>query len=227
MEKAIRHLPARCLLLALGFAAATSPAGAQSYPSGMIRIVSATAAGTPPDIVAASSQTSSPKARAGASSSRTSPAQSRLLEPPRLSSSRRTATPSSRSRLPSSAAPALLPNVGFSVGCRFRPGHQARQRLPRAGGQPVRSGELAARAGRPAETRARQADLLVRRLRHAGPSRRRDVQVADRRARDPRALPGASARHRRSAQWNEPLPVHLAAARWSIWSPPASCARLR
>lgn len=52
MEKAIRHLPARCLLLALGFAVAASAAGAQSYPSGMIRIIGGTAAGTPPDIVA-------------------------------------------------------------------------------------------------------------------------------------------------------------------------------
>ena len=39
------------LLSALGALATASPLGAQSFPSGMIRIVNGNAAGTPPDIV--------------------------------------------------------------------------------------------------------------------------------------------------------------------------------
>jgi len=47
-----RHLSRTGLsLLALGLAALASPAGAQPYPSSMIRIVVAGAAGTPPDVI--------------------------------------------------------------------------------------------------------------------------------------------------------------------------------
>src|SRR5262245_7453278 len=52
MQRATRHhfsLP--LLLAALGTLAMASPLAAESYPSGMIRIVNGNAAGTPPDIV--------------------------------------------------------------------------------------------------------------------------------------------------------------------------------
>ena len=51
---------------------------------------------------------------------------------------------------------------------RLRPGRQARKRLPRAGRQSGCSREILARAGRSAQARAGQADLFVRRFRHAG-----------------------------------------------------------
>jgi tripartite-type tricarboxylate transporter receptor subunit TctC len=47
-----RHLRrAGLALLALALPALASPVAAQSYPSNMIRIIGATAAGTPPDIM--------------------------------------------------------------------------------------------------------------------------------------------------------------------------------
>ena len=52
MQRATRHhfsLP--LLLAALGTLAMASPLAAESYPSGMIRIVNGNASGTPPDIV--------------------------------------------------------------------------------------------------------------------------------------------------------------------------------
>ena len=52
MRQLARHISAfRLLLLALGVVATVCPVGAQPYPSNMIRIVVPGAAGTPPDIV--------------------------------------------------------------------------------------------------------------------------------------------------------------------------------
>jgi tripartite-type tricarboxylate transporter receptor subunit TctC len=52
MRQLARHIsPFRLSLLALGVVATASPVGAQPYPSNMIRIVVPSAAGTPPDIV--------------------------------------------------------------------------------------------------------------------------------------------------------------------------------
>src|SRR5262245_35683749 len=52
VKRATRHrFPLPPLLALFGALATTSPLGAQSYPSGMIRVVNGNAAGTPPDIV--------------------------------------------------------------------------------------------------------------------------------------------------------------------------------
>jgi tripartite-type tricarboxylate transporter receptor subunit TctC len=48
---ALRPSPFWLSVLALAVSTTGSPGGAEPYPSSMIRIVSATAAGTPPDIV--------------------------------------------------------------------------------------------------------------------------------------------------------------------------------
>ena len=190
MEKAVRHLPAGCLLLALGFAAATSPAGAQSYPSGMIRIIGATAAGTPPDIVGriiANELAESEGWRVvvenkpgaiqtiGAAEALKQPADGYTIAVDRAAGFGRARPPAQRE---------------LSARHRFRAGDQARDAYHVLVVHPVGSGQVAVRARRAAQEPAGQADILVRRLRHARPSRRRDVQAANRRARDPRALPG-------------------------------------
>ncbi len=119
------------------------------------------------------------------------------------------------------------PQRRLSAGCRFCPGHQARERLSRAGRSSVRAGELAVRACRAAQTGARQAHLLVRRLRHARASGGRDVQAADRRARELmcptrrfRALSATCSMARITTSSSRRCPS-------SSWSIPASCVRSR
>ena len=226
LKRSFRHL-LLLTCLASATAAIASPASAQTYPSGMIRIVVPSprrhAAGHhgPPHCRA-----SSAKAKAGAPSSRTSPARSRRSGLPRCSGSPLTATPCFH-RLPASAAPALLPNVKLPARRRFCAGHQACIGIPRAGRPSLGASKVARRVRRAAQEPAGQADVFLGRLRHAGAPRGRNVQAADRRTRHPCALSGAAARDCRPDQRHKPVPVHHAAAGARSDRYRESCARSR
>jgi tripartite-type tricarboxylate transporter receptor subunit TctC len=122
MTKRLRRLsPTGVSAFALSIAIVSPPAGAQSYPSSMIRVVSATAPGTPPDIVARVIANelgeregwrviveNKPGAiqTIGAAEALKQPADGYTI----LSIA-----------LPSSAAPALLPNLSFRLDADFAP----------------------------------------------------------------------------------------------------------
>jgi tripartite-type tricarboxylate transporter receptor subunit TctC len=117
-----RHFsPLRLLWPALAALAMASPLGAQSYPSGMIRIVNGNAAGTPPDIVSrviANDLSDSERwhvvvenrvgaiGTIGAAEVLKQPADGQTIF---------------SIALPSTAAPALMPNLNFRLDSDFLP----------------------------------------------------------------------------------------------------------
>jgi tripartite-type tricarboxylate transporter receptor subunit TctC len=120
-QLALRPSPFWLSLLALVASTTGSPGAAEPYPSSMIRIVSATAAGTPPDIVCriianelAESEGWRVVVENKPGAIQTIGAAEALKQPADGYSILSIA-------LPASAAPALLPNMGFSFSSDFVP----------------------------------------------------------------------------------------------------------
>src|SRR5262245_65269475 len=110
--------PAALLLLAL---ATTAPAGAQPYPSGMIRITVPSPAGTPPDIVARIIATELGESEGWRLIVENKPGAIQTLGAAEVLKQPADGYSMLSIALPASAAAALLPNVGFSLDTDFAP----------------------------------------------------------------------------------------------------------
>jgi len=122
MQRATRHhfsLP--LLLAALGTLAMASPLAAESYPSGMIRIVNGNAAGTPPDIVSrvvANDLNESERWYVLVENKVGAIGTIGAAEVPKQPADGQTILSIA---LPSTAAPALMPNLNFRLDSDFLP----------------------------------------------------------------------------------------------------------
>ena len=213
LKRRFRHLsPFGLSFLALAVAAIASPADAQTYPSSMIRIVVAErrrhAAGHHGPHHCGRARRERRLARHRREQARRDP-DDRACRGAQAAGGRLYARLDRLAGLGRARASA---QCQISARRRLCAGHQACIGIPRAGRPSLGSGQVAGRIRRAAQEPAGQADVFLRRLRHAGASRGRNVQAADRRARHPCALSGAAARDRRPDQRHEPVPVHHAAA---------------
>ena len=122
MKKRLHHFaPIGLPVLALSIALAASPAGAQSYPSGMIRIIGGTAAGTPPDIVARIIANELAETEGWRVVVENKPGAIQTIGAAEVLKQPADGQTILSIALPSSAAPALLPNVGFRLDADFAP----------------------------------------------------------------------------------------------------------
>ena len=215
LKRRFRHLsPLDCLSSRSRLLRSHRLASAQTYPSGMIRVVVRHAAGTPPDImgrlVASRARRNRRLARHRREQARRRSRTIGLAEVLRQPADGYTLASIC---LPCAAAPRSASQyVRFRLDSDFAPVIKLAIGVSCAGRSSLGASQVARRVRRPAQEPAGQADILLRRLRHAGAPRGRDVQAANRRARHARALSGAAARDCRPAQRDEPVPVHHAAA---------------
>jgi tripartite-type tricarboxylate transporter receptor subunit TctC len=121
MNPLLRLSPIGVSAFALSFALAASPAGAQSYPSGMIRVVGATAAGTPPDIVGRIIANELSEAEGWRVVVENKPGAIQTIGAAEVLKQPADGYTILSIALPSSAAPALLPNVNFRLDADFAP----------------------------------------------------------------------------------------------------------
>jgi tripartite-type tricarboxylate transporter receptor subunit TctC len=122
MTQQPRRLSAiRSSVLALSFAIAASAAAAQSYPSGMIRIIGGTAAGTPPDIVGRIIGNELAETEGWRVVVENKPGAIQTIGATEVLKQPADGHTILSIALPSSAAPALLPNVGFRFDTDFTP----------------------------------------------------------------------------------------------------------
>ncbi len=108
-------------LLALGIVAMASHAAAQSYPSNMIRIVSATAAGTPPDIIARIIANELSESEGWRVVVENKPGAIQTIGAAEVLRQPADGYSILSIALPASAAPALLPNLSFRLDTDFAP----------------------------------------------------------------------------------------------------------
>jgi tripartite-type tricarboxylate transporter receptor subunit TctC len=118
---ALRPSPFWLLVLALAVSTTGSPGGAEPYPSSMIRIVSATAAGTPPDIVCRIIANELAESEGWRVLVENKPGAIQTIGAAEVLKQPADGYSILSIALPASAAPALLPNVGFSLDTDFVP----------------------------------------------------------------------------------------------------------
>jgi tripartite-type tricarboxylate transporter receptor subunit TctC len=117
-----RHLSALAVsLLAVGVVVTPSPLGAQSYPSNVIRIVSATAAGTPPDIVARIIANELGESEGWRVVVENKPGAIQMIGAAEVLKQPADGYSILSIALPASAAPALLSNMNFRLDTDFAP----------------------------------------------------------------------------------------------------------
>jgi len=109
------------LLLALGAVAMASPLGAQPYPSNMIRIVVPAAAGTPPDIMARLVANELSESEGWRVIVEDKPGAIQTIGLAEVLKQPADGYTIASIALPSAAAPALLPNLGFRLDTDFVP----------------------------------------------------------------------------------------------------------
>jgi tripartite-type tricarboxylate transporter receptor subunit TctC len=117
-----RHVsPVALLLLAVSPIATPSSLGAQPYPSGMIRIVGATAPGNPPDIVSRIIATELGESENWRIVVENKPGAIMTIGAAEVLKQPADGHTVLAISLPASAAPALLPNIGFRFDADFAP----------------------------------------------------------------------------------------------------------
>jgi tripartite-type tricarboxylate transporter receptor subunit TctC len=116
-----RLAPIGLSLAAIGAALLVTPAAAQSYPSGMIRIVGATAPGNPPDIVARVIANELAESEGWRLVVENKPGAIQTLGAMEVLKQPADGQTILSIALPASAAPALLPNVSFRLDGDFAP----------------------------------------------------------------------------------------------------------
>jgi tripartite-type tricarboxylate transporter receptor subunit TctC len=122
VKRLARHLsPLWLSLLALLVSTTGSPSSAQPYPSSMIRIVSATAAGTPPDIVCRIIANELAESEGWRVVVENKPGAIQTIGAAEVLKQPADGYSILSIALPASAAPALLPNVGFQFDTDFVP----------------------------------------------------------------------------------------------------------
>jgi tripartite-type tricarboxylate transporter receptor subunit TctC len=119
-QLALRPAPFWLSLLALVVSTSGSP-GAEPYPSSMIRITSATAAGTPPDIVCRIIANELAESEGWRVLVENKPGAIQTIGAAEVLKQPADGYSILSIALPASAAPALLPNVGFSLDTDFVP----------------------------------------------------------------------------------------------------------
>jgi tripartite-type tricarboxylate transporter receptor subunit TctC len=118
---ALRPSPLWLSLLALLLSTSGSLGAAEPYPSGMIRIVSATAAGTPPDIMCRIIANELAESEGWRIVVENKPGAIQTIGAAEVLKQPADGYSILSIALPASAAPALLPNVGFSFDTDFAP----------------------------------------------------------------------------------------------------------
>ena len=187
---------ARHILMTLPMLGIVLAAHAETYPSGVIRIVVPTGPGTPPDVIGRVIATELAEAEGWRMVVENKPGALQTIGMSDVLKQPADGYTIYSMSVPTAAVPALMPNLGMRPDVDFTPDRQSLEILQCTRRTSLLSGEVHFRTGDRPQAEPRKIQFLVGRIWNSRTPHWRDVQVASRHPSYPRALSAVAAAHR-------------------------------